>query len=114
MLIYVSGPYSANSIKECEDNTYRAIDIGLELQSKGHQVIIPHLSHWQDLRAKEKGIKIPYDYWIDVDLKMIGICDALFYIKQSKGADIELAKAKELGLKIFYSLDEVTKLSEVD
>jgi len=34
-------------------------------------------------------------------------CEALFYIGPSKGADIELARAKELGLQIFHELKEV-------
>lgn len=41
------------------------------------------------------------------DEQWLRCCDALFYIAPSPGTDIELALAKELGMYIFYSLDEV-------
>jgi hypothetical protein len=39
-------------------------------------------------------------------------CHALYFIGSSRGADIELQRAKDLGLQIFYSLDEVPEVGE--
>ena len=106
-IIYVSGPYSADTLDGKLQNTQTAIDVGIELIRKGHVVIIPHLSHYTDMRAQEKDIDIPWSEWMRQDLAILEKCDALYYIAPSRGADIELARAKELGLKIYYSVDEV-------
>jgi hypothetical protein len=106
-LIYISGPYSAPTVNQCEENTMKVIDIALEIHNKGHLAFVPHLSHWHDLRAKSKGVIISWDYWMDIDLRLIKACDALFYVASSKGADLELEFAKTLGLPIYYSLDEI-------
>jgi hypothetical protein len=106
MITYVSGPYSADTLDGKLQNTQTAIDVGIELIRKGHTVIIPHLSHYTDMRAQEKDIDIPWSEWMRQDLAILEKCDALYYIAPSRGADIELARAKELGLKIYYSLDE--------
>lgn len=107
MLIYISGPYTASTKEGCEKNTYDAIDAAIEVNKKGHLAFVPHLSHWHDLRAKDRGVEIPWQHWIEVDLRLLIACDALLYLKPSKGADIELAKAKEIGMQIFYSVAEV-------
>ena len=37
--------------------------------------------------------------------------EALLYLAPSRGADKELERAKELGLRIFYSIDEIPDIS---
>ena len=107
VIIYVSGPYSAEKEEDRLKNTQTAIDIGIELIRKGHTVLIPHLSHYTDMRAQELGIELPLECWMKQDLELLEGCDALFFIGESKGACIELERAKELGLQIFYSMEEV-------
>ena len=58
VIIYVSGPYSAETEEGRLKNTQTAIDIGIELIRKGHTVLIPHLSHYTDMRAQELGIEL--------------------------------------------------------
>lgn len=108
MIIYCSGPYSANTEEGRLFNTEVAIKVGIELIQKGHTVLIPHLSHYTDKLAREElGIDIPWETWLKQDLELLERCDALYYIAPSRGADIEKEHALKLGLKIYTSLDEV-------
>ena len=107
MLVYVSGKYTGDSLEEMEFNTYQAVDAGIEVIKKGHEVIVPHLSHWLDLRAKEKNIELSWQDFMNSDLEIVKRCDAILYISSSKGADIELEVAIENGLKVFTSVDEL-------
>ncbi|MDD5351629.1 MAG: DUF4406 domain-containing protein [Candidatus Omnitrophica bacterium] len=107
MKIYIAGPYSDKSKKQRQKNTEYVVDVGIKIFLKGHFPYIPHLTHFVDLQAKKTKINIGWkDYmsWHDVWLTT---CDAFLYLGSSKGADRELKKAKKLGKKIFYSLDEI-------
>ena len=44
------------------------------------------------------------------DIEWLVECDALLFLGSSPGADIELKAAQELGLKIYYSTDEVPEV----
>lgn len=107
MIIYVSGPYSAETEEGRLKNTQTAIDIGIELIRKGHTVLIPHLSHYTDMRAQELGIELPWECWMKQDLEILEKCDALYYIAPSKGADIEREHALDWGLEVYERLDDV-------
>ena len=111
--IYVSGPLSADTDEGMFENCQRAVDVGIQLMQKGHYALIPHLSLWTNVRAEVKhGVTFDWDWWMKLDLDLLECCEALYYIGSSRGADIELQRAKELGLKIFYSLDEVPEVGE--
>ena len=98
--IYVAGPTSAATRKGILANVEVAKKVTVELMKKGHYPYTPHLlcllEHDQ-----------PWEFWMAFDEQWLRCCDALFYIAPSPGTDIELALAKELGMYIFYSLDEV-------
>ena len=107
MLVYVSGKYTADTFEKIEQNVNKAIDIGIEVIKKGHEVIVPHLSHWLDLRAREIGVELGWQDFMNSDVEIVKRCDAILYISSSKGADIELNTAIENGLKVFTSVDEL-------
>jgi hypothetical protein len=102
--IYVAGPYT---IPDPESNTRKAIDAGLQILQMGHFPFIPHLTHYVDLRARELGKSVTWEEYIQWDVQWLEVCDALLLLGRSKGADIEVAKARSLGLKIFLSLDDI-------
>ena len=110
LTIYVSGPYSAPKMKERWNNVMAAVTAGILIRKKGHFPLIPHLYDDFDTIAKMTGYKFEWQDYMEMDLAFLEKCDALYFIGSSKGADIELARAKELGLKIYYSLDEVPDL----
>lgn len=110
MKIYISGPYSAKDPQEVERNVERAIDAAIEIMRRGHMPVCPHLSHYIDKRARERGIVIPWDKWILLDLEIIQECDALLYLGPSRGADIERAFAEGAEKQVFTNLYQVPDL----
>ena len=110
MRIYVAGPYTPNdcslheAVRLAAQNVHYAIHIGLMLMEKGHYVFIPHLSHFIHTH-----VACDRDWpWYKIDMTFLDHwAEALYYIGPSKGADAELARAKELGLTVFRSLREV-------
>ena len=106
-IIYVSGPYSALTREARWNNVLEAVKVGVEIRAKGHYPLIPHLYDDFDEVAKLMGYNLDWQSYIDMDLAFLEKCDALYFIGSSKGADIEREHAKELGLQIFYSLDDV-------
>ena len=115
--IYIAGPYCP---KDCslhdasriaQYNTDKAIEIANALIEKGHFVFVPHLSHYIHIHYS---CKRDYgSWWYEEDNTFLNYwATALFYIGSSNGADAELKRAKELNLKVFYSLDDVNNVKE--
>ena len=107
MLIYVSGPYTANTIQEIENNVGQAIDAGIQIMLKGHEVIVPHLSHYLDIRAKKQNVTLTWEDFMNSDIEIVKRCDAILFLSNSKGADIELDTALKSGLKKFNKVSEI-------
>jgi hypothetical protein len=105
--IYVAGPYTADTQKQSEENVQRVIGAGIHIWKKGHFPVIPHLLHWLDLRANELGIAMNWNDYMLWDAPWLDHCDALFLLRESKGALIELQRASEKGKVIFHSLEEI-------
>jgi hypothetical protein len=110
MRIYVAAPYTAADLKGQEINTARAIDAGIAIFKKGHFPYIPHLTHFVDLRAKHIGIKLRWSDYIRWDMPWLELCDALLYLGKSKGADLELARAKQMNKHLFFSIAEIPRV----
>jgi hypothetical protein len=107
MLIYVAGPYNADTIQEKIDNTNRAIDAGLEIFAKGHTPYIPHLLHYADIRARDRGIVLGYEDYMQWGLDILEKCDAILLLDNSPGADRELMRADELIKERFFSVEDI-------
>src|SRR6266436_7940485 len=109
--IYIAGPYTAQDHDGHESNTHRAIDAGIAVFRKGHYPYIPHLTHYVDLRAKGTGTNLTWADYIAWDMPWLDMCDALLYLGKSKGADIELERARKLKKEIFFSLSEIPSVA---
>lgn len=108
MRIYVAAPYSAPTSAQREVNAQRAIDAAIALMDKGHVPFVPHLSHFIEARMFEKqGVGRPWEFWMAQADELLQMCDALLYLDSSPGADIELARAKDLCLEIYYAVEDV-------
>lgn len=105
--VYVAGPYTAPTPELVESNVQRAIDFGIMVIRKGHIPYIPHLSHWVELRAQQAWESISYEKWLEIDREWIRLCDALLIIETSPGVQSERAYAEQLGMPIFYSVDDL-------
>jgi len=93
------------------ENVNAAIDAAFKLFSKGHYPYIPHLTHFIDLRAHEIGHSLAWEDYIAWDLPWVEACDAILYLKPSRGADLELEKARYLGKQVFYSVEDVAEVA---
>ena len=107
LLIYVAGPYTGSDRQEIDQNVNRAIDVGIEIFNKGHFPYVPHLTDLVDRRAREVGREMRWEDFMAWDSPWLLVCDALIYIGKSRGADIELDKARRLGKTIFHSTGEI-------
>ncbi len=111
MRIYVAGKYNAPTDGERLRNTNKAIDVGIKIINKGHYAHIPHTTHWIEKRMDYNGEPArPNSYWYDFDNKIMVVMEGFIKIcndGESKGADLEEALARKLGLKIFHSLEEI-------
>jgi len=107
MRVYIASPYTAPTKEQMEANANKQIEAGVQLMQMGIYPFIPLLSHWVDIWAKERGIGISWEKWIDWDLHWLEQCDALLFLGESKGSLMELNRAKELGMPVYYSVDEI-------
>lgn len=111
MRIYIAGPYGKHSlsVEQREANVKVAIESTRELIKLGHHPYVPHLSHyihegWED-SPDEKS-------WKKSDLVWLKVCDAILMVgdfESSPGALNEREEAQKLGLKVFYSIQQLVK-----
>ena len=106
--IYIAAPYSAETEEERARNVESAIDAALVLFQKGHFPYTPHLTHWVDKRVKETNIAMEWEDYMQWHRPWLEACNAFLYLNSSKGADLELQMAKDLGKPIFYSIEKIS------
>jgi hypothetical protein len=107
MHVYVAGAYTAPTQQQIEENVTRAIDAGNALIDAGLFPYVPHLSHFQHARKPQH-----YEVWMTLDFAWVRRCHALLRLPgASSGADREVALARELGLPVFHSVEEVVAWS---
>lgn len=101
--IYIAGPYDASTREQVKKNIERIEMVGIELVKLGHIPFMPHklLAHWD--------VKTDFhrEIFLKIDLEWLKLCDALFFVAESPGANKEREVAEMLHMPIFYSLDEV-------
>lgn len=100
--IYVSGPYSHG---DQAANVRAAIEAANVLLDAGYIPYCPHLSHFHHML-------FPHDYetWMQLDLAWLEMCDAVVRLPgHSPGADREVTRAHELGIPVYYSVEEFLK-----
>lgn len=100
--IYLSGPYTKY---DPGANVNMAARMAIMLEQRGWTVLVPHATHLRHLITP-----MPYEYWIEQDLKLLELAGAFTRFSPqipSKGADRELMRANELGLKIYPRIEDV-------
>ena len=107
-VIYVAGKY----LGECDWDTYSNIHharlAAHRLWEEGWAVVCPHANtaFFGGVGERDKGNPDgDWMKWLNGDLEIISRCDAIYMLnnyKNSKGALIELERAKELGLEVLY------------
>jgi hypothetical protein len=115
LTILVSGPYRSGTNDDPElmqQNLDRLEAMGLALFRAGH---IPLIGEWLALPLlKTAGSTMPGDdiykeISYPIAHRLITKCDAILRIAgESKGADDDVKLARELGLAIYYNLEDIT------
>jgi hypothetical protein len=114
MLILIAGPYRSGTNDDpvlIQKNLDRLESVALPLFRKGH---VPMIGEWVALPLIHlAGSKHPGDAaWEEIQYpvahRLLEKCDAVLRLEgASKGADEDVRKAKERGLPVYFSLDEV-------
>ena len=95
-LVYVSGPYSADTPEEVQRNVCAAIRTGDAVYACGGLDVVPHLSHYAQQLCPRS-----YEGWLAVDLELVRRCDIVVRLRgPSPGADREVALAESLGIPV--------------
>jgi hypothetical protein len=79
------------------------MDATVALLDLGFVPFCPLLSHFLDVTH-------PRDYqtWLDYDLSWLEVCDVVLRLPgESVGADVEVARAQELGIPVFFGLADL-------
>lgn len=114
MLIMIAGPYrsgTGNDPKLIQQNMERLEAMALPIFRKGH---VPMIGEWvanpliRLAGSTEIGDVIFRELQYPTAHRLLTKCDAILRITgESKGADQDVELAKELGLKVYYDLDEI-------
>lgn len=94
-MIYIASPYTIGDVTQ---NVKQQIDVANELMDIGICPVLPLLSHFQHMVHPRS-----YENWIEIGKEKLRRCDGVLRLPgKSKGADMEIALANELGIPVFY------------
>lgn len=121
MMILIAGPYRGGTNDDpvlIKENLDRLESVALPLFRKGH---IPVIGEWVALPLMHlAGSKqIGDDVWDEIQYpvahRLLEKCDAVLRLEgASKGADNDVRIAREKGLKVYYSLDEIPDVKNIE
>ena len=114
MLVLIAGPYMSGTGGDPEKiaaNRARLESFALPIYQRGH---LPMVGEWLALPiihaagGRQHGDRIFDAYQYPVAARLLERCDAVLRIPgESRGADLDVARARELGLTIFESVDDL-------
>jgi hypothetical protein len=120
LLILISGPYLSGTGGEeaaIARNLKAMEDYALPIFAKGHLAVVGEWLAWPVIRmagGDSHSSEQFSEYQYPVAHRLLEKCDAVLRIPgESKGADIEMAKALEMGKIIFRSLDDIPSVNSV-
>ena len=116
MMILIAGPYRSGTNNDetlIKKNMDRLESVALPIFRKGH---IPMIGEWVAnplitlAGSKEVGDEVFTEIQYPTAHRLITKCDAILRIEgASHGADQDVKIGKELGLKIYYDVDDIPK-----
>lgn len=116
--VYIAGPLVIGDLRE---NIERGVVAFIRLIKAGLAPFCPHLScfagsahsfdgrhlqYWVKADLLPRGTTV--EEWYETDLPWVDVSEALLRLPgEGKGSDGEVARATELGIPVFYSVEEV-------
>ena len=98
--VYIASPYS---IGEAEKNVWQSITCANELMNAGFAPFTPLLYHYINLVHPRS-----YSDWMQLDIEWLSCCNALLRLKgESPGADEEVEYARNNGIPVFYTIEQL-------
>lgn len=97
-VIYVAGPYRAETAWLVEQNIRRAEEAALVLWGMGFAVICPHTN------TRFFNGECTDTIWLAGGLELLRRCDAVYVLpnsENSKGTQAEIVEAERLGIPVF-------------
>lgn len=114
LMILISGPYMTGTNGDeaaIEKNLKKMESYALPIFEKGHIAVVGEWLAWPVIRQAGGDSHTSEQfkaYQYPVAHRLLEKCDAVLRIPgESRGADLEMAKAQEMGKRIFYSVDEI-------
>lgn len=114
MLILIAGPYRSGTDNDpilIKKNMDRLESMALPIFRKGH---IPMIGEWvanpliELAGSREVGDEVFLEIQYPTAHRLLTKCDAILRIEgASKGADQDVKIAKELGLEVYYNLEDI-------
>ena len=103
ILVYVAGPYTADSLWERAENIREAQLVGAQILAEDVYPIVPHEmgAMFQDQQ--------PPEYWYRATLALMLRCDAVVLTPRwrvSHGAVLERERALKIGMPVFDNVDQ--------
>ncbi len=118
LMILISGPYMSGTNGDAEaiaKNLKAMEDYALPIFEKGHIAVVGEWLAWPVIRqagGNSHSSEQFSEYQYPVAHRLLEKCDAVLRIPgESRGADIEIAKAKEMGKIIFNNFEEIPNLN---
>lgn len=108
MRVYVAMPYGkVNNLSAFDlmTNVQKAIEVGRNLIKQGHNPYVPHLLHFIDLNWEDTP---PESQWLEMAKAWMRQCEVVLRLGgYSSGADSEVKLAEELGIPVYYKLEDL-------
>jgi len=118
LLILISGPYMSgtNGDEAAIARNLKAMeDYALPIYKKGHLAVVGEWLAWPVIRqagGDSHSSEQFSEYQYPVAHRLLEKCDAVLRIPgDSKGADLEMGKARDMGKIIFNNLEEIPDLN---
>jgi hypothetical protein len=104
--IYVAGAYSAEDVIGVLGNMRRGIALSVEVLKAGYAPFCPWADHVFSFVA-EIDLQTYYAYslsWLEACAAMVVVAQGM---EASRGTQAEIKRAVELGIPVYYSLEEL-------
>jgi len=103
--VYIAGPISRGNLTH---NIQQARDAAKALIARGFAPMVPQLTCFMASDTPAVSAGIDHATWLDVDLPWVDVADAVLRLPgESTGADIEVARARERGIPVYSSVDDL-------